>query len=209
MAGAKSRAPTSPKSPARKKKASSTVAPGKRTPAASRAAGAKSRAKPKSKPLATSKPAGRAGKASPRKASAAAATAKAPKSAVNAPLLGGLHQVALLASDLDTAVDFYRNVLGISFMDRFDPPGLAFFDLGGGLRLLLSATASEATLYFAVTDMKKAVRTLSQRGVSFLQKPAMVHRDDEGRLGKKGVEEWMAFFRDPSGNLLALVARQA
>ncbi|MEQ9692016.1 MAG: glyoxalase, partial [Bauldia litoralis] len=96
----------------------------------------------------------------------------------------------------------------VTYIDRFDPPGLAFFDLGNGLRLLLSATASEATLYFSVDNISKAVRTLSGRGVSFLQKPAMVHRDDEGRLGKKGVEEWMAFFRDPSGNLLALVARK-
>ena len=119
-----------------------------------------------------------------------------------------LHQVALLASDLDTAVDFYREVLGLSFIDRFDPPGLAFFNLGGGLRLLLSATASEATLYFMVDDIDAAVRTLAGRGVSFLQKPAMVHRDDEGRLGKKGIEEWMAFFRDPSGNLLALVTQR-
>jgi len=119
-----------------------------------------------------------------------------------------LHQVALLASDLDTAIEFYREVLGLSFIDRFDPPGLAFFNLGGGLRLLLSATASEATLYFMVDDIDAAVRTLSGRGVSFLQKPAMVHRDDEGRLGKKGIEEWMAFFRDPSGNLLALVTQR-
>jgi catechol 2,3-dioxygenase-like lactoylglutathione lyase family enzyme len=119
-----------------------------------------------------------------------------------------LHQVALLASDLDRAVDFYREVLGLSFIDRFDPPGLAFFNLGGGLRLLLSATASEATLYFMVDDIDAAVRTLAGRGVSFLHKPAMVHRDDEGRLGKKGTEEWMAFFKDPSGNLLALVAQR-
>lgn len=116
--------------------------------------------------------------------------------------------MALLATDLDEAIDFYERTLGLSFIDRFEPPGLAFFNLGRGLRLLLSATASEATLYFRVDDIDSAVRSLSRRGVSFLQKPAMVHRDDDGRLGKKGTEEWMAFFRDPSGNLLALVSQR-
>lgn len=118
--------------------------------------------------------------------------------------LDKIHQVALQATNLDDAVDFYRDVLGLRFMARFDPPGLAFFDLGG-LRLLLSATASEATLYFRVENIDKAVRELRKRGVAFLQPPAMIHKDEAGELGKKGVEEWMAFFKDPSGNLLALI----
>jgi hypothetical protein len=36
----------------------------------------------------------------------------------------------------------------------------------------------------------------------------MVHRDDTGTFGKKGNEEWMAFFKDPSGNLLGLVEKR-
>jgi hypothetical protein len=36
----------------------------------------------------------------------------------------------------------------------------------------------------------------------------MIHRDEAGEFGKKGVEEWMAFFRDPSGNMLALVEKR-
>jgi methylmalonyl-CoA/ethylmalonyl-CoA epimerase len=119
-----------------------------------------------------------------------------------------LHQVALVASDLDKSVLFYSDVLGLPFITRFDPPGLAFFDLGGGVRLLLSATASTATLYFHVKDINAAVRALSKRGVAFLQKPSRIHRDDAGHFGKKGQEEWMAFFRDPSANLLALVSRK-
>lgn len=122
--------------------------------------------------------------------------------------LNKLHQVALLATDLDRSVAFYRDVLGLHYMDRYDPPGLAFFNLGSGVRLILSATSSKATLYFLVDDIDSAFRVLAQRGVSFLHKPSMIHRDDEGRLGKKGVEEWMAFFKDPSDNVLALVARR-
>ena len=42
-----------------------------------------------------------------------------------------LHQIAQNAKDLDRAVAFYRDVLALPFLGRFDPPGLAFFDLGG------------------------------------------------------------------------------
>jgi methylmalonyl-CoA/ethylmalonyl-CoA epimerase len=122
--------------------------------------------------------------------------------------LSKLHQVALLATDLDRSIAFYRDVLGLSYMDRYDPPGLAFFHLGGGTRLILSATSSKATLYFKVDDIDSAVNALAARGVFFLHRPSMIHRDDKGRLGRKGVEEWMAFFKDPSDNVLALVAQR-
>ena len=121
--------------------------------------------------------------------------------------LDKLHQVSLTATNLDTAVEFYRDVLGLRFVARLDPPGLAFFAIGG-LRLMLSATASQATLYFLVDDVDDAVRELKKRGVSFLHPPRMIHRDEAGEFGKKGNEEWMAFFRDPSGNLLGLVERR-
>lgn len=171
---------------------------------------AKSQSKPKTASGGRRKAEGRTVRASSAKAAPrpSGTTAKPSRKTGNAFTVDRLHQVALLASDLDTAITFYQDVLGLPFIDRFDPPGLAFFNLGRGLRLLLSATASEATLYFMVEDIDAAVRTLSGRGVSFLHKPAMVHRDDEGRLGKKGTEEWMAFFRDPSGNLLALVTQR-
>ena len=90
---------------------------------------------------------------------------------------------------------------------RFDPPGLAFFDLAG-TRLMLSANSSEATLYFAVADIHSKVEELQALGVSFEQLPAMIHRDDTGTFGEKGGEEWMAFFRDPCGNLLAVAERR-
>jgi catechol 2,3-dioxygenase-like lactoylglutathione lyase family enzyme len=130
------------------------------------------------------------------------------------PLISGdfiidkLHQVALTATNLDIAEEFYRDILGLKFIARFDPPGLVFFGLSGGARLLLSATASQAMLYFTVDNVDDAVRELKKRGVNFLHPPAMVHRDDAGHFGKKGNQEWMAFFRDPSGNLIGLVERR-
>jgi catechol 2,3-dioxygenase-like lactoylglutathione lyase family enzyme len=123
-------------------------------------------------------------------------------------VLEKLHQVALTATNLDVAVAFYRDILGLKFIARFDPPGLAFFALSGGARLLLSSTASQAHLYFLVDDAEGAVNELKKRGVSFLHPPTMIHRDEAGDFGKKGGEEWMAFFRDPSGNLLGLVEKR-
>jgi methylmalonyl-CoA/ethylmalonyl-CoA epimerase len=117
--------------------------------------------------------------------------------------LGPLHQIALRADDLDQSIQFYRDKLGITFVARFDPPGLAFFDLAG-VRLLLSAGASSGTVYFRVDDITVAYDRLRRQGVAFEDTPHPIYRDDEGRFGVRGHEEWMTFFRDPAGNLLAL-----
>ena len=115
--------------------------------------------------------------------------------------------MAQRATDLDRAVEFYGNTLGGSLIARFDPPGLAFFDLAG-VRLLLEASASSATLYLAVDDIEASFEELRRRDVAFEQEPLLVHRDDDGTFGAAGEEEWMAFFRDPDGNLLAITSRR-
>ena len=58
------------------------------------------------------------------------------------------------------------------------------------------------------TDVDAAVKEFRARGVRFLQPPQMIQRDQAGDFGKRGGEEWMAFFNDPAGNLLALVERR-
>ena len=121
--------------------------------------------------------------------------------------LAKLHQVAVRALDLDAAIVFYRDVLGAAFVARFDPPGLAFFDFDG-VRLLLDRNATPGTLYFHVEDIDAAVAELSERGLSIESGPAMIHRDEDGTFGPAGEEEWMAFFKDPGGNTLALATRR-
>ena len=125
--------------------------------------------------------------------------------------LDTLHQVMEPAEDLERAIAFYRDTLGLPFVAKFDPPGLAFFDLGG-TRLMLSAIAEEETarpgspLYFAVDDIEAATATLEARGVTIESGPHAIFKDEQGVFGPAGAEEWMAFFRDTEGNLLALVA---
>ena len=118
-----------------------------------------------------------------------------------------LRQVAQRAADLDRAVAFYGDVLGLELLARFDPPGLAFFDLGG-TRLLLEGGAPSAILYLATDDIEAAVERLERQGVEILERPQMIQRDDAGDFGPPGSEEWMAFFTDSEGNTLAYSERR-
>jgi methylmalonyl-CoA/ethylmalonyl-CoA epimerase len=120
--------------------------------------------------------------------------------------LTSIHQIAVFSSDLDRSISFYRDKLGAPFLARFDPPGLAFFRFGD-TRLLLEKNGPRATLYFRVDDIARAVETLRARGIVFDTEPRMIHRDGDGHFGPVGAEEWMAFFRDPDGNVLALASR--
>ena len=122
--------------------------------------------------------------------------------------LGPLHQIALsCGDDLDAAIAFYRDVLQFPILGRFDPPGIAFVD-ANGVRLLLSADAPPGRLYFKVEDLAEAGDALEGRGIVFKNDPVMVHRDDAGQFGDAGTEEWMRFFDDPAGNLVAIVERR-
>lgn len=218
MAGVKTAAARTKKKPPAKvpaKTVARTVAKTKSpAPAAAKTKPA-ARSAPKTKP--TARPA--AAKAKPRTVAPATrrqpVSKAAPKSATKPAVgktagfgLDKLQQVSLTATNLEASVNFYRDTLGLRFLKRFEQQGLAFFNLGGGLRLLLSAGVSNATLYFQVDDIDAAQKELRKRGVQFLQPPHMIYRDDDGDFGKKGTEEWMAFFRDPGGNTLALVERR-
>ena len=122
---------------------------------------------------------------------------------------GGHRQGGRVVADLDKSVAFYGDLLGLDLIRRFDNR-LAFFDLDG-IRLLLEsdpeATADTSTLYFAVPDIHAAYADLANRGVFFYGEPHLIFADPTGTFGEPGEEEWMAFFRDPDGHVLALAAR--
>jgi methylmalonyl-CoA/ethylmalonyl-CoA epimerase len=122
-------------------------------------------------------------------------------------ITGALTQVAQRTENLDRAVEFYGSVLGLPFLARFDPPGLAFFDLDG-TRLLLGDGNLSSMLYLAVDDIDASVERLTAAGVTFEQGAHRIHTDEAGRFGTPGTEDWMAFFRDSEGNLLGIVERR-
>lgn len=120
------------------------------------------------------------------------------------PSLGAIGQLALSVPDVAAAVRFYRDDLALPLLFEA-PPGLAFFDCGG-VRLMLSApegggahTSSSGTIYFRVPDIHATHAALAARGVAFEEGPKLIARMPDHEL-------WMAFFRDPGGNLLALMA---
>ena len=119
----------------------------------------------------------------------------------------GLRQVAQRAEDLDRAVHFYQETVGLRLIASFDPPGLAFFDLDG-VRLLVERGAPSALLYLETEDIDARVESLRGAGVTIESEPHMIFRDDDGTFGDPGVEEWMVFFRDSEDNLVGLVERR-
>ena len=124
--------------------------------------------------------------------------------------IDGLHQVALTTSDLERSINFYRDVLGLPLIANFDPPGLAFFDTGDvrlSVQKVDTVEATSSVLYFRVPDVDAAAESLQNHSIELEQAPEVVFRDDEGQFGEAGEEEWMAFFRDPDGHLLAFASR--
>ncbi|MCB0998193.1 MAG: VOC family protein [Acidimicrobiales bacterium] len=118
-----------------------------------------------------------------------------------------LRQVALRVDDLDRAVAFYRDVVGLPFLGRFDPPGLAFFDVGG-TRLLLEAGAPSSLLYLGVDDVTAATDRLRGAGVVIESEPHVIFADTAGQFGPPGEAEELAFVRDSEGNLVGLSSRR-
>jgi len=117
--------------------------------------------------------------------------------------LARIGQIAMNAKDIDRAVAFYRDVLGLPFLFQA-PPALAFFDCAG-VRLLLDQPQDKefdhpgSILYFAVDDIQAMHALLASRGVVFRSEPHLI-----ARLPDR--EVWMAFFDDTEGNTLALMS---
>ena len=113
-------------------------------------------------------------------------------------------QIALKATDLDRAADFYTELLGRPPAARFDPPGLLFFDLDG-VRLLLDANAPSSLIYLGVEDVRATVEALRRR-VTVHTEPHVIFRHEDAALGPAGASEWHAFVVDSEGNLVGLVS---
>lgn len=117
--------------------------------------------------------------------------------------LSRIGQISMGARNIDRAVQFYQDTLGVPLLFRA-PPQLAFFDCGGVRLMLEGPEGKEAgrqgsILYFMVDDIRQMHGLLVSRGVAFRQEPHMI-----ARLPDR--EVWMAFFDDSEGNTLALMA---
>lgn len=119
--------------------------------------------------------------------------------------LGAIGQIHVSVTDLDRSLSFYRDVLGLPLLFTVPESSMAFLD-AGGVRLYLGVPEvpelrSNPLLYFRVGDIEEAHAALLERGVRFHGDPHVVHRAE-------GVELWIAFFADPDGTTLALMAER-
>jgi methylmalonyl-CoA/ethylmalonyl-CoA epimerase len=116
--------------------------------------------------------------------------------------LARIHQISMRAHDIERAVRFYKETLGIPFL-FMAPPRLAFFNCDG-VRLMLSTPEPGfdhpgSVLYFAVEDIGHSHQMLSSRGVTFRSIPHKI-----ATLADR--EVWLADFEDSEGNVLALMS---
>ncbi|WP_117213402.1 VOC family protein [Allorhizocola rhizosphaerae] len=116
--------------------------------------------------------------------------------------LGPVGQIHISVTDLARAVAFYRDVLQIPLL--FEVPGqpMAFFQ-SGDVRLYLGVPqepsfTSQCVIYFRVDDIFAEHERLIALGVTFHDKPHIVHRDATTEL-------WMSAFTDPDDHHLILM----
>jgi catechol 2,3-dioxygenase-like lactoylglutathione lyase family enzyme len=120
--------------------------------------------------------------------------------------LGAIGQVARAVEDIARAEAWFKDVLGLPHLYTYGK--LAFFDCGG-IRLMLedrsileaSNLHNDSVLYFRVPDIHAAHDELRRRGVEFTDAPHMIAKHPDG------TKEWMAFFRDSEGGMLAIMSQ--
>ncbi|AIF47123.1 VOC family protein [Dyella japonica] len=114
----------------------------------------------------------------------------------------GIGQIAVTVSDVDAALAFYRDILELPFL--FRPAANLAFLQAGGVRLMLSTPQGAGTvggnsvLYFKVADIEHQFRRLLDRG-------AVGEREPQATAELSDHTLWLAFLRDPDGNLVGLM----
>jgi catechol 2,3-dioxygenase-like lactoylglutathione lyase family enzyme len=118
-------------------------------------------------------------------------------------------------NDLDTAETFYRDTLGLE-VDRMTEGGMdvVMLKLATGGRVLLypkgeaHQPATFTVLNFPAADVDAAVDELAAKGITFERYPEMSNQDEKGIA--RGIESGegpdIAWFKDPAGNILAVLS---
>lgn len=119
------------------------------------------------------------------------------------PTLSRIGQIFVNVRDLDRAIAFYRDMLGMTFLFQA-PPNMAFFDCGGIRIMLGTADRPEidhpaSIIYYKVDDIERVYDVFSARGVEFIVKPHLV-------APMPTYDLWLADFKDSEGNILALMS---
>jgi catechol 2,3-dioxygenase-like lactoylglutathione lyase family enzyme len=117
--------------------------------------------------------------------------------------LSAIDQIGLSCTDLDEAQRFYCGVLGLRYAGEA-PPMMKFFDCAGVNIIMFKGetVAPGSVIYFRVEGkpglIAEKIQTLKSLGVKVEGEPRCITQNWHGH------DVWLAFFRDPFGNLLAL-----
>ena len=120
----------------------------------------------------------------------------------NGTRLSTIGQIAVTVSDVNTALEFYRDALGLTFLFSAGP-NLAFLD-AGGVRLMLTtpqgagSVGHNSILYFKVSDIVAVHAAIIARGAVNERAPQLTARMPDHEL-------WIGEVRDPDGNLVGLM----
>lgn len=111
-------------------------------------------------------------------------------------------QIAITVNDVEKALGFYRDILGLQFL--FSPsPQLAFLK-AGETRIMLSTpqgsgqVGANSILYFRTSDIEQTHATIIEGGATNERTPQLAAQMSDHEL-------WLSFVRDPDGNLVGLM----
>ncbi|MFP7723618.1 VOC family protein [Lysobacter sp. A3-1-A15] len=116
--------------------------------------------------------------------------------------ISGIGQIAVTVSDVNAALAFYRDALGLKFLFSAGP-NLAFLD-AGGVRLMLTtpqgsgSVGHNSVVYFKVSEIEAAHQAIVDRGAVSERAPQLAATLPDHQL-------WTGFLRDPDGNLVGLM----
>jgi catechol 2,3-dioxygenase-like lactoylglutathione lyase family enzyme len=111
-------------------------------------------------------------------------------------------------NDLPAAKEFYGQTLGL---DVSEEHGMLMLHIAGGAQILIypkpnHTPATFTILNFPVANVEEAVDELTRRGVRFeIYNEGDLKTDARGILRGQGPE--IAWFKDPAGNILSVLAQ--
>ncbi|WP_316734682.1 VOC family protein [Pedobacter aquatilis] len=110
--------------------------------------------------------------------------------------------------DIGKAADFYRNILGLSVKDN--PMGIIEIEVPGTTNVMVypkpdHEPATFTVLNFPVQDIEKTVDELTAKGIKFEQYDSEYLKTDEKGISRGNGGPSIAWFTDPSGNILSVL----
>jgi len=121
--------------------------------------------------------------------------------------INAVGQIYIEIQDISRAVNFYRDVLGMTLQFEIPQQNMAFFDCGG-IRLYLGKAAEKPEkdysplIYYRVDSIQDAYETLVSRSVNFDKLPQVIHETPEFQM-------WLASFSDTEGNILHIMSEES